>query len=296
MRIMVTDKQKKNAMRYLEKAQSKFLNHPQQKKDFSIGEKVLIDYSLRRSKKKAFGKSYFPYSGEIIDILRNGSYYKIRWGLSVPPKKKSGEIEKKLLRWDQLIPQTEGEVEELVVQQLLRADSYNTSSYLHHEDNLEEILRDRMNGNDLEILCAWNSTKTPSWKKVCYVGNWEQYRNYLETKEYFEELRRQGRLEETISEEYAIERFFFKREREVFVLWKNFVEPGFIIVQLVKHLDSYKNWKLSRDGDIWETSEEELQDDDDWFTNNEVSEVEENTVEGNENEQNIDEVNNESEE
>src|SRR6185312_2038574 len=62
----VYKKQLKVAMTSIRKADSKFwMNQRRNRGTFRVGDKVVLNYSLKKSLKKAcFGKGYYPYSGE----------------------------------------------------------------------------------------------------------------------------------------------------------------------------------------------------------------------------------------
>ena len=67
---------------------------------------------------------------------------------------------------------------------------------------------------------------------------------------------------EAKANEYEVERVFAKRGKEVFVLWKNYLEPGWVDVNSVKHLNVYKEWKQHWNGVEYQEEEEESEEED----------------------------------
>ena len=242
-----------------------FLSVRGTRRTFEVGDKVLVNKHLTRKKKKTLGKGYFPYSGEVTEVRSNGDYYKVKWGSCHPPSAQEGDICKKALRWDQLIPLVGGEASELVVQHFRQADSYNTREVEKELKSLKEIYRRREGVNgDLEVLCEMEGEKLLVWKRVGDIGKSKQYIEFMETFEYFEGLREQQRIEEEEQGDlFAIEKFICKRVGEVCVLWENYNEPSWVSVNRVSHLESYQEWRESEDfqelseGESEEVEEEE---------------------------------------
>ena len=262
VRKEVHKKLREEGLKNIQRAQAKFWQRERTKRGiFKVGDKVVVNYSLRKSlKKAAFGKGYYPYSGEIVEVIgEEGKYFRIKWGLSHPVGRKEGEVAKRRVRIDQVLHIQEGEQVELVLQHYLQADSYNTQMTKEKLPNLEEILRQRKDQRtgDLEVLCVWKNKWEPSWEWVRDVGSTQQYRSFLENFDYFEEMRRQGREEEEEEERYEVERIFYQVGEELLVLWRNFDEPGRVRIQNVKHLDVYQEWTKNGRVILEESSEEE---------------------------------------
>jgi len=242
----ISEKQKRNADKYIEKSQRTFLSVKGTKRIFKVGDKVLVNKSLRTQKKKTLGKGYFPYSGEVTQVKKDGDYYFVKWGVMHPSNVEEGEESKRALRWDQLIPIEESqETTELVLQHFRQADSYNTSEIEPEIKELKRILRQKIGENgDLEVLCQLQAEKLLVWRRVADVGRSKQYQDFMEDFEYWENLRKEGRKEEEKKGDlYEIEEFICKKEGEVLVLWENWNEPTWVSVRRVCHLEEYKRWR-----------------------------------------------------
>jgi len=182
----IVEKQKRNAEKYIEKSQRNFLSVRGTRRTFEVGDKVLVNKHLTSKKKKTLGKGYFPYSGEVTEVRSNGDYYKVRWGSCHPPSVNEGDINKRTLRWDQLIPMVGGEASELVVQHFRQADSYNTREVEKEMKKLKEIYRQRKGeSGDLEVLCKFEGEKLLVWKRVGDIGKSKQYTEFMKTFDYF---------------------------------------------------------------------------------------------------------------
>ena len=154
----------------------------------------------------------------------NGDYYKVKWGASHPPSVREGDICRKALRWDQLIPLVGGEASELVVQHFRQADSYNTREVEKELKNLKEIYRQKEGENgDLMILCKLAGKKLLVWKRVGDFGKSKQYVEFMKNFDYFENRRSEGRIQEEMEGDlFEIEKFLCNRVGEVCVLWENY--------------------------------------------------------------------------
>jgi len=217
-----------------------------------------VNKSLRSQKKKTLGKGYFPYSGEVTQVRKNGDYYIVKWGVMHPPNCEEGEESKRALRWDQLIPIKESEeTTELVLQHFRQADSYNTSEVEPEIKEIKSMLRQRVGENgDLEVLCKFKKEKTYlEWKRVADVGRCKQYQEFMKDFEYWENMRKEGRKEEEKRELYDIEEYICKRGGSVLVLWENWNEPTWVSIRRICHLEDYKIWKEGEE--FQEISEEE---------------------------------------
>ena len=225
----VREKQKKNAQDYLQRSQRNFLQSRMRQRRFEVGDKVLAQYKIEKHKKKGIGKGYFPYTGEVVEVLRNGKYYKVKWSKSPPPKQKEGEISRKQLRWDQLLAQEDGEDEELVLQFYNQADSYNTSEVSKMKKNLDKVWRQRVNERgELVILCSYRNEFEPVWEKIYNLGRTRQYKDFLE--KYWkkrEEKMERKQAEETENQMFRVEDYFCVKDggEKVLVLWKYWLDP-----------------------------------------------------------------------
>ena len=210
---------------------------------------MLVCKNTTKKKKKTLGKGYFPFSGEVVEVRSGGDYYKVRWGSSHPPTVEEGEISRKALRWDQLIPMEGGEESELVLQHIRQADSYNTREVEKELKKLKKIYRRKEGENgDLEVLCKLDGEKLLVWRRVADIGRSDQYIQFMKDFDYFEDLRRQGReQEEAEGDLFEIEEFICKQNRAVLVLWENWNEPSWISVNRVSHLRMYQEWRESED-------------------------------------------------
>jgi len=254
----VFEKQLKIGLKSIKKANSKFWMQQRKKRgEFKVGDKVLVNPTLRKSKKKGkFGKGFYPYSGEVVEVLSGGKYYKVKWGLSHPPKEKQGSVVKKKFRIDQLIHNQRGEEIELVLQHYLQADSYNTETIRDKLPNLVEILRQRKNTcGDLEVLCVWKKKVAPTWEWVRDVGSTKQYKDFLQNLEYHQAMKEAGRKEELKEGRFEVERIFYQVGNEVLLLWKNFDDPEKVNVNKVKHLEVFQEWR--KEGRVVVMEEEE---------------------------------------
>lgn len=244
---IIGEKQKKNAEKYIEKSQRSFLSVRGTRRCFSVGDRVLVNKSLRPHKKKTLGKGYFPYSAVVSQVKKNGDYYKVKWGVMHPPNVEEGEESKRALRWDQLIPiEKSQETTELVLQHFRQADSYNTSEVEKEVKELKKLYRQRIGENgDLEVLCKMENEKLLVWKRVADIGSSKQYQEFRQDFEYWENLRGEGRKAEEKGKLYDIEEFVCKKAGDVLVLWENWNETTWISVKRVCHLEGYKVWKES---------------------------------------------------
>ena len=247
VRKEVFERQLEKGKKHIRKQQAKFWQKQKRERGiFKVGDKVVVNNSLKKSFKKAgLGKGYYPYSGEIVEVLAEGKYYKIKWGMSHPARAKEGQVAKKRFRIDQVLRIKEGEQVELVLQHYLQADSYNTEMLKDKLPKLEEILRQRRDekSGDLEVLCVWKDKWNPSWEWVRDVGSTKQYKEFREHLDYYEEMRSQRREEEEEVGRFEVERIFYQIGDEVLVLWANFNEPSRVSIQQIKHLEVYKEWK-----------------------------------------------------
>lgn len=237
-------------MKYLEESQRKFLKERKEERRFEVGDQVLLKYKMEKHKKKTMGKAYYPYSGEIVEVLRNGKYYKVRWGKSSPPKERTGEVSKKQFRWDQIILRNDGESEELIVQFFNQADGYNTAELPKKLKNMKRMWRQRKNARgELEVLCSYNKKGEPEWEKIYDVGSTRMYKEFVEGywKEREKIMERKQRREER-KEKFRVEHFFCAKEegKKVLVLWKYWEEPTWEEVDNVESLRMYQKWKKSR--------------------------------------------------
>lgn len=225
-----------------------------------MGDKVLVSKNTTKKKKKTLGKGYFPFSGEVVEVRSAGDYYKVKWGSSHPPTAEEGEISRKALRWDQLIPMEEGEEAELVLQHIRQADSYNTREVEKELKKLKKIYRRKEGENgDLEVLCKLEGEKLLVWRRVADIGRSDQYIQFMQHFEYFEELRRQGREQEEADDDlFEIEEFICKQNGSVLVLWENWNEPTWVSVNRVSHLQMYQIWRESESYQELTESESEV--------------------------------------
>jgi hypothetical protein len=249
------------AEKYIEKSQKNFLTVRGTRRTFEVGDKVLVSKNTTKRKKKTLGKGYFPFSGEVVEVRSGGDYYKVRWGSSHPPTVEEGEICRKALRWDQLIPMDEGEETELVLQHIRQADSYNTREVEKELKKLRKIYRRKEGENgDLEVLCKLDGEKLLVWRRVADIGRSDQYIQFMQHFEYFEELRRQGREQEEAEDNlFEIEEFICKLNGSILVLWENWNEPTWVSVNRVSHLRMYQDWRASEN--YVELSESESEED-----------------------------------
>ena len=256
----VREKQEDCARKYVEKAQRNALRDGHLVRRFEVGDKVLVMYKFEKHRKKTLGKGYYPYSGEVSEVKRNGKYYRVKWGRSSPPNQREGEISRKDLRWDQLILQKEGEEEELVVQFYNQADSYNTTTVSKKRKDLEKVWRQRKTEREeLEILCSYKSEGEPEWEKIFDLGTTKKYKKFI--RNYWE--RREEKMpgkqaEETESGNYKVEKLFCAKEegRKVLVLWKYWMEPTWEDKEVVEHLTMFQEWVNSEDYIVLESESE----------------------------------------
>jgi hypothetical protein len=195
-------------------------------------------------KGRKFGKISYQNSGRVAEVSACGNYFRLRWTRCPPAEEYSGELSKKRVRWDQLLLQTNQEDEELLLQQYLMVDSYNTGFVQQQMKSLEKVWRRRKRPNgELEVLCTWVEKKAPSWRNVFEVAETPQYELFLENVEYWEAIREQNRVIEEEEERYVIERIFYRSGTDILVLWENYDEPCWVPIRNVQHLEIYKKWK-----------------------------------------------------
>ena len=224
----VLERQQLRAARYLQKAQVQLLKRTR-RREFNVGDAVLVNYHLREKKGKRFGKISYQNSGKVAEVSACGNYFRLRWTRCPPSGENEGELSKKRVRWDQLLLQTNQENEELLLQHYLMVDSYNTGDIRQQLELLEKVWRQRKKENgELEVLCTWNGRKKPSWRKVFEVAGTQQYELFVENNDYWEGIRQQNREKEDEEERYEIENIFYRNQKYVYVLWENYDEPGWV--------------------------------------------------------------------
>jgi hypothetical protein len=173
----VSEKQARNARTYLEKAQKKRV--VRQRDVLSAKQVVLVRFlTSRKRKKNEIGKSYFPYSGTIEEVLRHGARYLIRWGVAPGNNEKSGQVSKVKFLRSQLLPVSE-EFEGLTVQHYQNADSWNSYEVKSVDLKIKEVLRERSTADGfLETLCLLHQKRTPVWKPITSVAESDAYMYY----------------------------------------------------------------------------------------------------------------------
>jgi hypothetical protein len=163
-----------SARKYLEKAQKKKV--VRQRDVLSKNQVVVVRMPTGRTRKKNdVGKSYFPFSGVVEEVVRNGERYKIKWGVAPGNNEKSGQISKKRFKRNQLLPVTK-EFEGLTVQHYQNADSWNSYDVKSVDEKIKEVLRERTTSEGfLEALCVLKGKKSPKWKPVTSVAECDAY-------------------------------------------------------------------------------------------------------------------------
>jgi hypothetical protein len=170
----VVNANSKSAMTYLGKASKKkvltlsFLK---------VGDKVLVRTEVEGSrKKKVLGKGYYPFSGTIAEVLKEGKRYKVEWGLAPGCGERTKTISKKKFKREQLLPVSD-EFQELTVQHFKNADSWNSYHVTNATSEVKEVLRERKIGKEgyLEALCLLHDKSNPKWMPVTSVADTEAY-------------------------------------------------------------------------------------------------------------------------
>ena len=146
----------------------------------AVGQKVLARTEVAGKRtRKSISKGYFPYSGEVTEVIRSGEKYRLKWGLSPGPQGRTGQVAKKTFKRDQLLPVTH-QTQELTVQLFQNADSWNSYETYFAKERVIRVFRQRKTEEGyLEVLCLLKGLVLPKWLPVAIVGGCEAYSLYL---------------------------------------------------------------------------------------------------------------------
>jgi hypothetical protein len=150
------------------------------------GQKVLVQTEVKEThKKKKMGKSYFPFSGTIVKVVREGLQYQVKQDLVPGAGEKTNTVSKLRFKRDQLLAITD-ELEEVTIQHFRDADSWNSYENTFSEKNVGEIFRERKTQNGfLELLCLYNTFDLPVWKPITSVAESDAYLEYEKNRVFF---------------------------------------------------------------------------------------------------------------